>query len=135
IVTRHGMTVGELAHLYQAGLGLGELRVIPGDGWRGGMDFDATSYPWVLPSPNMPAVETAFVYPGQCLIEGTNLSEGRGTTRPFELCGAPWIDARRLVERLGRAALPGVRFRPAWFEPTFHKFAGQPCGGVQLHVT
>jgi uncharacterized protein YbbC (DUF1343 family) len=83
----------------------------------------------------MPAVETAFVYPGQCLLEGTNLSEGRGTTRPFELCGAPGIDARKLCARLNDEAWPGVRFRPAWFQPTFHKFAGQLCGGLQLHVT
>jgi uncharacterized protein YbbC (DUF1343 family) len=83
----------------------------------------------------MPAVETAFVYPGQYLLEGTNLSEGRGTTRPFELCGAPWVNARALGERLRDEALPGVAFRPAWFRPTFHKFAGRTCGGVQLHVT
>src|SRR5262249_16050118 len=136
LVTRHGMTIGELARLYQGERGCGgELRVIPCEGWQRSMDFEQTGLPWVLPSPNMPTVDTAFVYPGQCLLEGTNLSEGRGTTRPFELCGAPWIDARRLAERMQREELPGVRFRPAWFQPTFHKFAGPVCGGVPLHVT
>jgi uncharacterized protein YbbC (DUF1343 family) len=135
LATRHGMTIGELARLYQAERRLtGALEIIPCDGWRRDMDFEQTGLPWVLPSPNMPTVETAFVYPGQCLVEGANLSEGRGTTRPFELCGAPWIDARRLADRLEAEGLPGVRFRPAWFQPTFHKFAGQTCGGVQLHV-
>jgi uncharacterized protein YbbC (DUF1343 family) len=136
VATRHGMTIGELARLYRAERRLtGELEVIACEGWRRGMDFEQTGLPWVLPSPNMPTVETAFVYPGQCLLEGTNLSEGRGTTRPFELCGAPWIEPRRLVARLEREGLPGVRFRPTWFQPTFHKFAGLLCGGVQLHVT
>jgi uncharacterized protein YbbC (DUF1343 family) len=83
----------------------------------------------------MPTLDTAVVYPGQCLIEGTNLSEGRGTTRPFEICGAPWISPTNLVRRLEKSELPGVVFRPAYFRPTFHKFAGQTCGGVQLHVT
>lgn len=99
------------------------------------MQFEACNMPWVLPSPNMPTIETAWVYPGQCLIEGTNLSEGRGTTRPFEICGAPWIDADQLAERMNRQRLPGVRFRPVWFRPTFQKHAGKDCGGVQLHVT
>ncbi len=134
--TRHGMTIGELARLYQAERRIkGELRVIPCEGWRRADDFDHSGLPWVLPSPNMPTVETAFVYPGQCLIEGTNLSEGRGTTRPFELCGAPWLDARRLAGRMEDQKLPGVRFRPAWFQPTFQKHAGQLCAGVQVHVT
>jgi uncharacterized protein YbbC (DUF1343 family) len=136
IPTRHGMTLGELARLYQAELRLaGELVVVPCEGWRRDMDFEATGLTWVLPSPNMPTVDTALVYPGQCLLEGTNLSEGRGTTRPFELCGAPWIDPIRLAVRLEQQELPGVRFRPARFEPTFHKFAGRLCGGVQVHVT
>jgi uncharacterized protein YbbC (DUF1343 family) len=136
VTTRHGLTIGELARLYQKERGLGgELHVIPCEEWQRGTDFDATGLPWVLPSPNMPTVATAFVYPGQCLLEGTNLSEGRGTTRPFELCGAPWIDAGALAERLRAEGLPGVVFRPARFRPTFHKFAGRDCGGVQLHVT
>jgi uncharacterized protein YbbC (DUF1343 family) len=136
VATRHGMTIGELALLYKSERGLtGPLEVIRCEGWQRGMEFDQTGLPWVLPSPNMPTLDTAFVYPGQCLLEGTNLSEGRGTTRPFELCGAPWVDARRLTARLERDRLPGVLFRPAWFRPTFHKFAGQTCGGVQIHVT
>ena len=136
IATRHGLTMGELAGLYKAELNLSvELQVIPCDGWRRGMYYEETGLPWVLPSPNMPTVDTAVVYPGQCLIEGTNLSEGRGTTRPFELCGAPWIDPRALAKRLEREELAGVAFRPTWFRPTFQKFAGQDCGGVQMHVT
>jgi uncharacterized protein YbbC (DUF1343 family) len=136
MVTRHGMTIGELAQLYRAERNLNvELVVVPCDGWPRDCDFERTGLPWVLPSPNMPTLDTAFVYPGQCLLEGTNLSEGRGTTRPFELCGAPWINARKLCQRLQDEAWPGVLFRPAWFQPTFHKFAGQTCAGVQLHVT
>jgi uncharacterized protein YbbC (DUF1343 family) len=136
IVIRHGMTIGELAKLYHAERGLrGELRIIPCEGWRRAMTFDDTGLPWVLPSPNMPTLDTAFVYPGQCLLEGTNLSEGRGTTHPFEICGSPWIDAEKLVSRLRDADLPGVVFRPLSYRPTFQKFAGEPCSGVQLHVT
>jgi uncharacterized protein YbbC (DUF1343 family) len=136
LATRHGMTVGELAGMYRAERGLrGELEVVPCEGWRRPQYFDETGLPWVMPSPNMPALDTAVVYPGQCLIEGTNLSEGRGTTRPFELCGAPWVEPRALAARLREAGLPGVAFRPAWFTPTFQKWAGRACGGVQLHVT
>jgi uncharacterized protein YbbC (DUF1343 family) len=136
IPTRHGLTIGELARLYAAERRIDvKLEVIPCDGWRREMDFDETGLPWVLPSPNMPTLDTAIVYPGQCLIEGTNLSEGRGTTRPFELCGAPGVDPRALVRRLEGDSLPGVRFREAWFRPTFQKFTGRDCGGVQLHVT
>ncbi len=133
---RHGLTIGELARLYQAELSIDvDLTIIPCEGWTRAMDWDATGLPWVLPSPNMPTVETAFVYPGQCLIEGTNLSEGRGTTRPFELCGAPGIDAHRVAARLNESGQPGVVFRAASFQPTFQKHAGLLCGGVQLHVT
>lgn len=136
IPTRHGLTMGELARLYQAERVPGvTLDVIAGDGWNRAQTFEQTGLPWVLPSPNMSTLDTAFVYPGMCLLEGTNLSEGRGTTRPFELCGAPWIAARELATRLEAEALPGVRFRPAMFRPTFQKFAGTECGGVQLHVT
>src|SRR2546426_2479944 len=103
-------------------------------GCRRDLYFEETRLPWVMPSPNMPTPQTALVYPGQCLVEGTNLSEGRGTTRPFELCGAPWIDGRALSQRLRQEVLPGVAFRPTWFQPTFHKFAGQTCGGIQMHV-
>ena len=104
-------------------------------GWRRDHDFEATSLPWVLPSPNMPTLDTAIVYPGTVLFEGTLLSEGRGTTRPFELVGAPWIDAERFADAMNGSGLDGVFFRPAGFEPTFQKHAKQPCGGCQIHVT
>ena len=104
-------------------------------GWQRGHGYGATGLPWILPSPNMPTPDTALVYPGMCLVEGTNVSEGRGTTRPFEICGAPFIDGYRLAESLARERLPGVAFRPLSFRPTFHKFQGQVCGGVQVHVT
>jgi uncharacterized protein YbbC (DUF1343 family) len=135
IPTRHGMTLGELARLYVAERDINvSLRVVASEGWDRRQYFDETGLPWVLPSPNMPTLDTAIVYPGQCLLEGTNLSEGRGTTRPFELCGAPWIDPHRLARRLNDHEIPGVAFRPVTFRPTFQKFAGQTCGGVQLHV-
>lgn len=133
---RHAMTVGELARLYRDAFGVAcELEVVACEGWRREAYYDECDLLWVMPSPNMPTLDTAVVYPGMCLLEGTNLSEGRGTTRPFELFGAPFIDAGRLVNELGRYDLPGVRFRPCVIEPTFHKFAGQRCGAVQLHVT
>jgi len=136
LVVRHGMTTGELALLFREELALElDLHVVPMKGWRRRMHFEDTGLPWVLPSPNMPTVDTAFVYPGGCLIEGTNLSEGRGTTRPFELVGAPWLDGVALARALERERLPGVRFRPVAFTPTFQKHAGLPCQGVQLHVT
>ena len=137
IAIRHGLTIGELAKLYAAERRLPAhlLTVVPCEGWRRDWHHDETGLPWVLPSPNMPTVDTAVVYPGQCLIEGTNLSEGRGTTRPFEICGAPGIDARELAGRLTKSGLPGVHFRPLTFRPTFQKHAGKDCGGVQLHVT
>lgn len=135
IAIRHGMTIGELARLYHAELNLRcELNVVACEGWRRRMTFGATGLPWIMPSPNMPTLDTAAVYPGQCLLEGTNLSEGRGTTRPFELCGAPGVDSRALADRLNSEQWPGVRFRPVWYQPTFHKHAGLICGGVQFHV-
>jgi uncharacterized protein YbbC (DUF1343 family) len=135
ILTRHGMTLGELGMLYNAERGLGvDLEVVACSDWQGDMDFEQTGLPWVMPSPNMPTVDTAFAYPGMCLLEGTNISEGRGTTRPFELFGAPWIDGRKLCRLLGEENLPGVAFRPAWFRPAFHKFAGHLCAGAQVHV-
>jgi uncharacterized protein YbbC (DUF1343 family) len=134
--TRHAMTAGELARYFNKVFQLNcDLVVVPMRGWRRSMWWGDTGLPWVIPSPNMPTVFTATVYPGMCLIEGTNLSEGRGTTHPFELFGAPWLDPFRLAERLNGLGLPGVRFRPHYFLPTFQKHAGNVCGGVELHVT
>lgn len=132
---RHGLTIGELALLFRDELELQvDLAVQPMRGWRRSMAFEDTGLPWVPPSPNMPTPDTAWVYPGGCLIEGTNLSEGRGTTRPFEFVGAPWLDAWRLAREMTAERLPGVAFRPCVFTPTFQKHAGRPCGGVQVHV-
>jgi uncharacterized protein YbbC (DUF1343 family) len=130
------MTMGELALLYRTELNINvELDVVTCDGWRRDMLYPDTGLPWVMPSPNMPTFDTAVVYPGMCLIEGTNLSEGRGTTRPFELCGAAGVEPYRLARDLNAANLAGVYFRPVTFKPTFQKHAGRSCGGVQLHVT
>lgn len=132
VPTRHGLTVGELALLLRGECRLDlDLDVVLCDGWRRSMAWPDTELPWVLPSPNMPTPDTALVYPGGCLIEGTNLSEGRGTTRPFELWGAPWLDGYKLAES---APLPGMIGRPCSFRPTFHKHAGRLCQGVQPHV-
>jgi uncharacterized protein YbbC (DUF1343 family) len=145
VPVRHGMTAGEIARLVRAGIPWGaprfarpldcDLTVVPMRGWHRAQTFDQTGLPWVMPSPNMPTLETAFVYPGQCLVEGTNLSEGRGVTRPFEIAGAPFLDGWALAARLEAYELPGVRFRPLSFRPMFHKFSGRSCGGVQFHVT
>jgi len=136
LAVRHGMTVGELALLFRAERKLDlDLEIVPCSGWRRGMLFRDTGLPWVFPSPNMPTPETALVYPGMCLLEGTNLSEGRGTTRPFELFGAPWLDAHRLAQSLAEEKLPGARFRPASFVPTWDKHAGDRCQGVEMFVT
>ncbi|MCX6569451.1 MAG: DUF1343 domain-containing protein [Candidatus Aminicenantes bacterium] len=137
IPERHGMTIGELAGLFNDKFlaHKAKLTVIPMEGWKREMWFDETGLPWVIPSPNMPALDTATVYPGLVGLEGTNLSEGRGTTKPFELFGAPWIDGYELAMALNGLGLPGVRFREAWFTPSFSKFQGQLCGGCQVHVT
>jgi uncharacterized protein YbbC (DUF1343 family) len=136
IPMRHGMTIGELARLFNERFGLGaKLEVVRMSGWSRGEYFDDTGLPWVLPSPNIPTLDSAIVYPGTVLFEGTNVSEGRGTTRPFELLGAPWVQPEPFVDGLNDRRLPGVRFRPALFEPTFHKHAKTPCGGCQIHVT
>ncbi|PYM33534.1 MAG: DUF1343 domain-containing protein [Candidatus Rokuibacteriota bacterium] len=133
---RHGLTIGELARRFVLEEGIRcDLTVARMRGWRRAMLWEDTGLPWVPPSPNMPTPDTARVYPGGCLIEGTNLSEGRGTTRPFEWVGAPYLDGHRYAEALDAMSLPGVRFRPARFVPTFHKWAGEVCGGVQIHVT
>ncbi len=134
--TRHGMTPGELARYFNNVFKLDcNLIVISMRGWRRGMWWGDTGLPWVIPSPNMPTVFTATVYPGMCLVEGTNLSEGRGTTHPFEFFGAPWLEPFKLAEKLNALGLPGVRFRPHYFLPKFQKHSGKVCGGVELHVT
>ncbi|MDH5682436.1 MAG: DUF1343 domain-containing protein, partial [Spirochaetota bacterium] len=136
IPMRHGMTVGELATLFNEEYSAGcELEVIEMTSYRRSMWFDETGLPWVLPSPNMPTLDTASVYPGMVLFEGTMVSEGRGSTRPFEIIGSPYIKPGELVDMLDTYELPGILFRELCFEPTFHKFAGEVCGGVQLHVT
>jgi uncharacterized protein YbbC (DUF1343 family) len=136
IPLRHGLTIGELARLFNDHFGLGaDLDVAAMEGWTREQYFDETGLPWVMPSPNMPALDTALVYPGSVLFEGTIVSEGRGTTRPFEIVGAPWVRPERLAARLDAYGLPGVHFRPVRFEPTFHKHAGRTCGGCQIHVT
>jgi len=135
IPMRHGMTIGELAQLFNAEFGIGaDLDVVKMDGWTRDMYFDATGLPWVMPSPNMPTLDTAIVYPGAVLFEGTNVSEGRGTTRPFEITGAPWPVAERFAEQMNALGLAGVLFRPAVFEPTFQKHAKTACAGCQMHV-
>lgn len=136
IPLRHGMTIGELARLFNDRFGIGaELEVVPLEGWSRAAYHDEAGAPWVIPSPNLPTLDSAIVYPGAVLLEGTLLSEGRGTTRPFELFGAPGIDPEGLAGRLNALDLPGALFRPATFEPTFQKHAGRPCGGCQIHVT
>jgi uncharacterized protein YbbC (DUF1343 family) len=135
IPLRHGLTIGELARLFNDAFGINAaLDVIPLEGWRRSMYFDETGLPWVMPSPNLPTLDSAIVYPGAVLFEGTMLSEGRGTTRPFELVGAPWIDGDRLAHAMNARGLPGVHFRAVFFEPTFQKHARQTCGGCQIHV-
>ena len=133
--TRHGMTMGELCRMFNEHWGIGcELEVVTLDGWSRELWFEETDAHWVLPSPNIPTPESATVFPGSVHLEGTQVSEGRGTTRPFELLGAPYVDAFELARRLEGFGLPGVKFRPTGFMPTFQKHAGQPCGGVQIHV-
>lgn len=137
VATRHGMTAGEIATLVNEEWMSPkvDLTVIKVPGLNRTMSFDETGYPWVFPSPNMPTIDTAIVYPGTCIFEGVNISEGRGTTKPFELFGAPWIDGAALADALNDLGLPGCRFRPAWFRPSFSTHSGSLCGGVQLHVT
>jgi uncharacterized protein YbbC (DUF1343 family) len=135
IPMRHGMTIAELARMFNEHFGVGaDLEVVAMEGWRRSMYFDETDRTWILSSPNIPTFDTTLVYPGAVLFEGTNVSEGRGTTRPFELLGAPWVIAERFAEAMNRRGLPGVFFRPVVFEPTFHKHARQACGGCQVHV-
>ena len=136
IHVRHGRTIGELAQQFrEEAFSKCELSILPMKNWKREMWFDETGLPWVMPSPNMPTLDTAIVYPGLCLLEGTNISEGRGTTRPFESFGAPFIDAEALARELNHLDLAGVHFRETYFQPSFQKFAGEVCGGAQLHVT
>jgi uncharacterized protein YbbC (DUF1343 family) len=133
---RHGLTIGELARLFNDHFSIGaKLEVVKMQGWRREMYADETDAPWVLPSPNIPTLDSAIVYPGTVLLEGTNVSEGRGTTRPFELVGAPWVEPGAFAAALNARGQAGVHFRPASFEPTFHKHARTLCGGCQIHVT
>ncbi|WP_223592117.1 exo-beta-N-acetylmuramidase NamZ family protein [Neobacillus bataviensis] len=136
IPVRHGMTVGELAQLFNKEFGIGaDLTVVKMDGWKRNMYYDETPLDFVMPSPNMPTLDTALVYPGACLIEGTNISEGRGTTRPFELIGAPFINSDDLAAKLNSYHLPGVAFRAASFTPSTSKFVNKLSNGIQIHVT
>ena len=136
IPTRHGMTLGELARLFNEHFGIGcELEIVKMDGWRREMWFEETGLPWILPSPNIPTVDTCVVFPATVYIEGTELSEGRGTTKVFEINGAPFIDAYEWAGALREFDFPGVAFRECYFQPTFQKWAKQTCGGVQIHVT
>jgi uncharacterized protein YbbC (DUF1343 family) len=135
IPMRHGLTIGEAARLFNEHFRLNAaLDVVPMEGWRRSMYFDETGLPWVLPSPNIPTLDTTVVYPGAVLFEGTELSEGRGTNRPFEFIGAPWIDGERFAAAMNARGIPGARFRAIFFEPTYHKQAQRLCGGSQLHV-
>ena len=141
IVQQHGMTVGELARFFdgeflqaEVGARLTDLTVLEVTGWLRKQTFVDTGLTWVMPSPNMPTPDTALLYPGTCLFEATNMSEGRGTTRPFELIGAPYVDYK-WAEALASKKIPGIEFREAYFTPTFSKNVGKVCGGVQLHIT
>ena len=136
VATRHGMTVCELAAMFQGEWGLEcELELVLMEGWAREHWFAETDAPWILPSPNIPTPLTTMVFPGTVHLEGTQMSEGRGTTRPFELVGAPYISAGPFARTLAGYGLPGVYYRPCYFQPTFQKHAGRTCGGVQIHVT
>ena len=136
IPMRHGLTIGELAKLFNDYFAIGcELEVITMNGWKRDMLFDDTGLPWVAPSPNLPTPQSTLVYPGQVILEGTNLSEGRGTTQPFELLGAPYLDVSKVISTLENVNLPGTILRPAVFEPTSNKWQATPCKGFQIHVT
>ena len=132
---QYGMTIGEIARLFNETFAIdADLHVVPLQGWKRDLFWEDTGLPWVYPSPNMPTVDTAVIYPGMCFFEGTNLSEGRGTVKPFEQVGAPFVDAYRLADYLNQLELPGVLFRPVYFQPSFGKHADQVCQGVQLHI-
>lgn len=133
---RHGLTMGELARLFNEEYGIGcDLQVIPMSNWKRWMDFEDTSLPWVIPTPNQPTVASTYAYNATCIFEGTNVSEGRGTTTPFEIIGAPWFKSEQLARELNGLNIPGVYFRPQYFTPTFSKYANELCGGVFVHIT
>lgn len=136
IPQRYGLTIGEAAQLFNNEFSIGcSLHVIPLTGWKRDMYFEDTGLNWIMPSPNMPTVDTAVVYSGTCIFEGTNISEGRGTAKPFEIIGAPWLDSFSLADKMNSINLDGVKFRPVYFTPTFSKHAGKLCQGIQIHVT
>ncbi|ERJ11743.1 exo-beta-N-acetylmuramidase NamZ family protein [Haloplasma contractile] len=136
ICQRHGLTIGELAYLFNDEFKINcALTVIKMSGWERDMMFDETGLHWIFPSPNMPTTDTTLVYNATCVFEGTNISEGRGTTKPFEIVGAPWINPDELSDQLNSINLPGVLFRPLYFTPTFSKHSQTLCGGVELHIT
>jgi uncharacterized protein YbbC (DUF1343 family) len=135
IPIRYGLSIGELAQLFNEEYGIGaELHIAKMQGWQRAWYWDDCGLPWVPPSPNMPTLDTAIAYPGTCFFEGTNISEGRGTTRPFEQFGAPFIDGPKLADALNEKQLPGALFRPVFFQPSASKYSGELCQGVQLHV-
>lgn len=133
---RHGMTIGELARLFNEEYKIGcKLTVIPMKGWERSMSFEDTNLPWVVPTPNIPTINTCYAYNATCIFEGTNFAEGRGTTTPFELIGAPWVKSETLAKELNAYGLEGVHFRPQYFTPTFSKYKDELCGGVFVHIT
>lgn len=135
ITYRYGLTIGEMAEFFNKEFHIQcDLKVIPMEGWTRSMFYEDTNLAWILPSPNMPTVDTAFVYNATCIFEGTNISEGRGITKPFEFVGAPWLNGGKLADSMNELKLEGVVFRPAYFTPTFSKHANELCKGVQLHV-
>ncbi|WP_234120944.1 exo-beta-N-acetylmuramidase NamZ family protein [Clostridium hydrogenum] len=136
IPQRYGLTIAEIASLFNEEFLIGcKLKVIPLKNWNREMYYEATGLNFIMPSPNMPSIDTAVVYPGTCIFEGTNISEGRGTTRPFEIIGAPWLDGFKIANKMNRLKLYGVKFRPVFFTPTFSKHVGKLCRGIQIHVT
>lgn len=136
IPQRYGLTVGELAKFFNEEFKIGcDLVVVPIENWKRSMYYDETGLPFIMPSPNMPTIETSIVYTGTTIFEGTNISEGRGTTRPFEIIGAPWLDAFKLADDMNNMKMDGVHFRPVYFTPTFSKQKDLLCRGVELHIT
>lgn len=136
VTQRYGLTIGEMARFMNSEFNINcHLEVVKIEGWQRELYFDETDLVWVNPTPNMPSIDTAVLYNGTCLFEGTNVSEGRGTTRPFEIIGAPWMDPYKLSDNMNGKELPGVIFRPLYFEPAFSKYKGELCRGVQVHIT